>query len=218
MPTFYTTGPSAAQPRLFYGPLVLRPISLLRITLLRLLDSSFPALWISKLFHPLSSRFCSSQTLWSPESRILVRGLAVPLTSRGLVMNNKLKINIHNQQQYIIHKQYTTHLTNNRQQKCQEVLSATGIESRRRGAMWVRALGWGTIVILSLYDSIIVPSNSNSNMNITSNSSKCQFWRCWTSQHSRWNQIWRAPARNRLFLHMFSIWSVNHLFVISWLP
>ena len=45
------------------------PISLLRLSLLRLLGSTFPgdSLWTWE-FHPLESRFCSSQTLWNPES------------------------------------------------------------------------------------------------------------------------------------------------------
>ena len=46
-----------------------RPISLLRISLLRLLDSGFPgnSLWTWE-FHPLILRCCLSQTLWNPES------------------------------------------------------------------------------------------------------------------------------------------------------
>ena len=47
----------------------LRPISLLRISLLRFLDSSFPgnSLW-SREYHPLILRLCLRQTLWNPES------------------------------------------------------------------------------------------------------------------------------------------------------
>ena len=49
--------------------LYLRPISLLRSSLLRVFDSSFIGnyLWAWKC-HPLKSRFCLSQTLWNPES------------------------------------------------------------------------------------------------------------------------------------------------------
>ena len=47
---------------------VLRPISLLRLSLLRLLDSNFTgnSLWAWE-FHPFKSRLCLSQTLWTPE-------------------------------------------------------------------------------------------------------------------------------------------------------
>ena len=47
----------------------LRPISLLRLSLLRFLDSNFPAssLWTLE-FNPLKFRFCLSQTLRNPES------------------------------------------------------------------------------------------------------------------------------------------------------
>ena len=47
----------------------LRPISPLRLSLLRLLDSSFRkfAPW-AREFHPLKLRECLSQTLWNPES------------------------------------------------------------------------------------------------------------------------------------------------------
>ena len=45
------------------------PISLLSISLLRLLGSGFPgnSLWTQE-FHPLRLRFCLSQTLRNPES------------------------------------------------------------------------------------------------------------------------------------------------------
>ena len=45
----------------------LRPISVLRLSLLRLLDSNFPGnlLWTWE-FHPLELRLCLSQTLWNP--------------------------------------------------------------------------------------------------------------------------------------------------------
>ena len=45
------------------------PISLLRLSLPRLLDSNFPgiSLWAWEL-HPLKLRFCLSQTLWNSES------------------------------------------------------------------------------------------------------------------------------------------------------
>ena len=47
----------------------LRPISLLRISILRFVDSSFPgnSLW-TREFHPLRLRFCLSQTLCNPKS------------------------------------------------------------------------------------------------------------------------------------------------------
>ena len=46
-----------------------RPISLLRIPLLRFVDSTFPgnSPWAWK-FHPLKLRFCLSKTLRNPES------------------------------------------------------------------------------------------------------------------------------------------------------
>ena len=48
---------------------VVRPISLLRLSLLRLLDSNFPVNSLMAWeFHPLNLRFCLSQTLWNPES------------------------------------------------------------------------------------------------------------------------------------------------------
>ena len=48
----------------------LRPISLQRLSLLRLLDSNFQEnpLWTWE-FHPLKLRFCLSQTLWTPDSQ-----------------------------------------------------------------------------------------------------------------------------------------------------
>ena len=47
-----------------------RPISLLRLSLLRFADSTIPgnSPWRWE-FHPLELRFCSSQTLWTPESQ-----------------------------------------------------------------------------------------------------------------------------------------------------
>ena len=47
----------------------IRPISLLRISLLRFVDSNFPgnSLWTWE-FHRLKLRLCLSQTLWNPES------------------------------------------------------------------------------------------------------------------------------------------------------
>ena len=62
-------------------PVVLRPMPLLRLSLLRLADSTFPGnplvTWES---HPLRLRFRLSQTLW--RSRILVGRLAVCPYSR----------------------------------------------------------------------------------------------------------------------------------------
>ena len=45
-----------------------RPISLLTLSLLTLLDSNFPGnpLWTWE-FHPFKSRLCLSQTLWNPQ-------------------------------------------------------------------------------------------------------------------------------------------------------
>ena len=47
---------------------LLRPISLLTLSLLTLLDSNFPrnSLWAWE-FHPLELRLCLSQTLWNPQ-------------------------------------------------------------------------------------------------------------------------------------------------------
>ena len=46
-----------------------RPISLLRLSMLRSVDSKLPEnpLWTSE-FHPSNLRLCLSQTLWNPES------------------------------------------------------------------------------------------------------------------------------------------------------
>ena len=46
-----------------------RPISLLRLSLLRFVDSNFQGKsLLTWEFHPLDLRFCLSQALWSPES------------------------------------------------------------------------------------------------------------------------------------------------------